>query len=150
MPDEVSARDACLDLMPMSEQISEDYWTYHDIEELKETLSDWLDDTVERLGGEREVSSRVDDEGKLNFRIHDVILSDPKDKGDEQDLYVTIEKVESTGGWIVKGLQKYELTVLNEKNKSTNERKLKKEIEKLLSQSAQLREVRLVQIKTIR
>jgi len=42
--------------------------------------------------------------------------------------------------------QKYELTVLIEKNLSTNERKLKREIEKLLSQSAQLREVRLVQI----
>ena len=82
----------------MSEELTKDQWTVHDIDELKETLSDWLDDTVERLGGEREVSSRVDDEGKLNFRIHDVILSDPKDKGDEQDLYVTIEKVESAGG----------------------------------------------------
>ena len=82
----------------MSEEITKNNWTVHDIDELKETLSDWLDDTVERLGGEREVSSRVDDEGKLNFRIHDVILSDPKDKGDEQDLYVTIEKVESAGG----------------------------------------------------
>ena len=40
----------------------------------------------------------------------------------------------------------FELSVLIEKNKSTNERKLKKEIEKLLSQSAQLREVRLVQV----
>ena len=47
----------------------------------------------------------------------------------------------------MKGLQKYELTVLIEKNLSTNERKLKKEIEKLLNQSSQLREVRLVQIK---
>ena len=83
---------------PMSEEITKNNWTVHDIDELKETLSDWLDDTVERLGGEREVSSRVDDEGKLNFRIYDVILSDPKDKGDEQDLYVTIEKVESAGG----------------------------------------------------
>ena len=46
----------------------------------------------------------------------------------------------------MKGIQKYELTVLIEKNLSTNERKLKKEIEKLLSQSAQLREVRLIQI----
>jgi len=45
----------------------------------------------------------------------------------------------------LKGLQKYELTVIIEKNISTNERKLKSEIEKLLSQSAQLREVRLVQ-----
>ena len=47
----------------------------------------------------------------------------------------------------MKGLQKYELTVLIEKNLSTNERKLKREIEKLLNQSSQLREVRLVQIK---
>ena len=46
----------------------------------------------------------------------------------------------------VKGIQKYELTVLIEKNISTNERKLKREIEKLLSQSSQLREVRLVQL----
>jgi len=47
----------------------------------------------------------------------------------------------------VKGIQKYELTVLIEKNLSTNERKLKREIEKLLRQSSQLREVRLVEIK---
>ena len=45
----------------------------------------------------------------------------------------------------MKDIVKFELSVLIEKNKSTNERKLKKEIEKLLSQSAQLREVRLVQ-----
>ena len=51
----------------------------------------------------------------------------------------------------MKGIQKYELTVLIEKNLSTNERKLKKEIEKLLSQSSQLRGVRLVQlIKSLR
>jgi len=49
----------------------------------------------------------------------------------------------------LKGIQKYELTVLIEKNLSTNERKLKREIEKLLNQSAQLREVKLVQLKTI-
>ena len=46
----------------------------------------------------------------------------------------------------MKGIQKYELTVLIEKNLSTNERKLKKEIEKLLSHSAQLREVKLVKV----
>ena len=50
----------------------------------------------------------------------------------------------------MKDIVKFELSVLIEKNKSTNERKLKREIEKLLRQSAQLREVRLVQIKTIR
>ena len=47
----------------------------------------------------------------------------------------------------MKDIIKFELSVLIEKNKSTNERKLKKEIEKLLNQSAQLREVRFVQIK---
>ena len=82
----------------MSKEITKDHWTVHDIEELKEKFSDWLDDTVERFGGEREVSSRVDEEGKLHFRIHDVILSDPNDKGDEQDLYVTVERVESAEG----------------------------------------------------
>ena len=64
------------------------------------------------------------------------------------------EKVDSTeknhlwyGGIVLKGIQKYELTVLIEKKLSTNERKLKREIEKLLSQSAQLREVRIINIK---
>ena len=83
---------------PVSKEITKDHWTVHDIDELKEKFSDWLDDTVDRLGGEREVSSRVDEEGKLHFRIHDVILSDPNDKGDAQDLYVTIEQVDGTGG----------------------------------------------------
>ena len=46
----------------------------------------------------------------------------------------------------MKGIQKYELTVMIEKNLSTNERKLKREIEKLLSQSSQLMEVKLVQV----
>ena len=73
---------------------SEDKITVSDIEEMKEIFSDWLDDTVDRLGGERKVSSRVDDEGKLHFRIHDVVLSDPDDNGEEENLYVTIEQVE--------------------------------------------------------
>ena len=82
----------------MSEEVTKDQWTVHDIDELKQKFSDWLDYTVERLGGERKVSSRVEKEGKLHLKIHDVILSDPDDKGDAQDLYVTIENVESAGG----------------------------------------------------
>jgi len=78
----------------MNEEITKNQWTVHDIEELKDTFSDWLDDTVDRLGGERKVSSRVDDEGKLHFKIHDVVLSDPDDNGEEENLYVTIEQVE--------------------------------------------------------
>ena len=46
----------------------------------------------------------------------------------------------------MKEIQKYVLIGLIEKNLSTNERKLKREIEKLLSQSSQLREVKLVQV----
>ena len=82
----------------MSKEITKDHWTVHDIDELKEKFSDWLDDTVDRLGGEREVSSIVDDDGKLHFKIHDVVLSDPNDKGYEQDLYVTVERIESAEG----------------------------------------------------
>ena len=55
----------------MSEEITKDQWTVHDIDELKQKFSDWLDDSVYRLGGERKVSSRVEKEGKLHFRIHD-------------------------------------------------------------------------------
>jgi hypothetical protein len=44
-------------------------------------------------------------------------------------------------------LTRFELLVLIEKNESTNERKLKTEIEKLFSKNPQLREINLVQFK---
>ena len=47
----------------------------------------------------------------------------------------------------MKDLIKFELSVLIEKNKSTNEQKLTAEIEKLLSKNSQLREIKLIQIK---
>ena len=47
----------------------------------------------------------------------------------------------------MKDLIKFELSVLIAKNKSTNERKLLKEIAKLLSKNSQLREIILVQFK---
>ena len=47
----------------------------------------------------------------------------------------------------MKDLIKFELSVLIEKNKSTNERKLNAEIEKLLTKNTQLREINLVQFK---
>ena len=47
----------------------------------------------------------------------------------------------------MKDLIKFELSVLIEKNKSTNERKLNAEIEKLLNKNSQLREINLVQFK---
>ena len=47
----------------------------------------------------------------------------------------------------MKGIQKYELTVMIEKNLSTNERKLQTEIQKLLSKNSQMREINFVQMK---
>ena len=41
-------------------------------------------------------------------------------------------------GILLKGIQKYELTVMIEKNLSTNERKLQTEIQKLLSKNSQM------------
>ena len=50
-------------------------------------------------------------------------------------------------GKLLKGIQKYELTVMIEKNLSTNERKLQTEIQKLLSKNFQMREIDFVQMK---
>ena len=81
----------------MTEQISDDHWICHDLDELKDKFCEWVDDQDHEpvLPKDTAVHSTEVD-GKLHFRIHDVILSDPSDKGDEQDLYVTVERVEST------------------------------------------------------
>ena len=47
----------------------------------------------------------------------------------------------------MKGITKFELLVLIEKNKSTNERRLKTEIEKMFGKNPNLREISLVQFK---
>ena len=47
----------------------------------------------------------------------------------------------------MKGITKFELLVLIEKNESTNERRLKTEIEKMFGKNPQLREINLVQFK---
>ena len=47
----------------------------------------------------------------------------------------------------MKDIVKFELSVLIEKNLSSNESKLKREIKKLLSQSSQLMQVKLVQLR---
>ena len=82
----------------MSEQISDDHWVCHDLDELKDKFCDWLDDqdNAPPISEDTEMSSVVVD-GKLHFKIHDVVLTNPRDT-DEQDLYVTIERIESAGG----------------------------------------------------
>ena len=47
----------------------------------------------------------------------------------------------------MKGLTKFELLVLIEKNESTNERRLKTEIEQMFGKNPNLREITLVQFK---
>jgi len=61
------------------------------IQHLKDSLCRWLDDTVEKLGGDREVSTRVDDDGKLHLMVHDVFVSNSEET--EQDYYMTVELV---------------------------------------------------------
>ncbi len=70
---------------------------FKSIQHLKDSLCRWLDDTVEKLGGEREVSSNVDDDGKLHLMVHDVVVTNPEDTGDEQHYYMTIEQVDWKG-----------------------------------------------------
>ena len=79
----------------MSQQISDDHWVCNDLDELKDKFCDWLDDQDHEpvLPKDTAVHSAEVD-GKLHFKIHDVVLTNPRDT-DEQDLYVTVERVES-------------------------------------------------------
>ena len=78
----------------MTEQISDDHWVCHDLDELKDKLCDWLDnqDHDPPISEDAEVSSAVVDEN-LHFKIHDIVLTNLKDT-DKQDLYVTVERIE--------------------------------------------------------
>ena len=64
---------------------------FKSIQHLKDSPCRWLDDTVEKLGGDREVSTRVDDDGRLHLMVHDVFVSNPEDTG--QDYYMTVQQV---------------------------------------------------------
>ena len=65
-----------------------------DIEELKDTICGWLDDSIERDGFQEDskVSSATTDD-KFYFLINDVVMTHPQDK-DKQDLLFSIERVE--------------------------------------------------------
>ena len=66
---------------------------FKSIQHLKDSLCRWLDDTVEKLGSDREVSTRVDDDGRLHLMVHDVFVSNSEDTG--QDYYMTVQQIES-------------------------------------------------------
>jgi len=68
---------------------------YEDIEELKDTICGWLDDSIERDGFQEDskVSSATTDD-KFYFLIHDVVMTHPENT-ERQDLLFSIERVES-------------------------------------------------------
>ena len=72
---------------------------YEDIEELKDIICDWLDDSIERDGFQEDskVSSATTND-KFYFLIHDVVMTHPQDT-ERQDLLFSIERVE--GQWVV-------------------------------------------------
>ena len=68
---------------------------YEDIEELKNTICGWLDDSIERDGFQEdaEITSATTEGGKFYFLIHDVVMTNPQDT-ERQDLLFSIERVE--------------------------------------------------------
>ena len=67
---------------------------YEDIEELKDTICGWLDDSIERDGFQEDskVSSATTDD-KFYFLINDVLMTHPENT-ERQDLLFSIERVE--------------------------------------------------------
>ena len=67
---------------------------YEDIEELKDTICGWLDDSIERDGFQEDskVSSATTDD-KFYVLIHDVVMTHPENT-ERQDLLFSIERVE--------------------------------------------------------
>ena len=76
------------------ESLQDDIKECVDIEELKDIICDWLDDSIERDGFQEDskVSSATTDD-KFYFLINDVVMTHPQDK-DKQDLLFSIERVE--------------------------------------------------------
>ena len=65
-----------------------------DIEELKDIICAWLDDSIERDGFQEDskVTSATTDD-KFYFLIYDVVMTNPENT-DNQDLLFSIERVE--------------------------------------------------------
>lgn len=77
------------------ESLQDERKDYEDIEELKDIICDWLDDSIERDGFQEdaEITSATTEGGKFYFLIHDVVMTNPQDT-ERQDLLFSIERVE--------------------------------------------------------
>ena len=78
------------------ESLQDERRDYEDIDELKEIICDWLDDSIERDGFQEdaEITSATTEGGKFYFLIHDVVMTHPENT-ERQDLLFSIERVES-------------------------------------------------------
>ena len=75
------------------ESLQDERKDYEDIEELKDIICAWLDDSIERgLPEDAKVTSATTDD-KFYFLIHDVVMTHPQDT-ERQDLLFSIERVE--------------------------------------------------------
>ena len=75
------------------ESLQDERKDYEDIEELKDIICDWLDDSIERgLPEDAKVTSATTDD-KFYFLIYDVVMTNPENT-DKQDLLFSIERVE--------------------------------------------------------
>ena len=75
------------------ESLQDERKDYEDIEELKNIICDWLDDSIERgLPEDAKVTSATTDD-KFYFLIHDVVMTHPENT-ERQDLLFSIERVE--------------------------------------------------------
>jgi len=76
------------------ESLQDERKDYEDIEELKNTICGWLDDSIERDGFQEDskVSSATTND-KFYFLIHDVVMTHPENT-ERQDLLFSIERVE--------------------------------------------------------
>ena len=76
------------------ESLQDERKDYEDIEELKNIICGWLDDSIDRDGFQEDskVSSATTDD-KFYFLIHDVVMTHPENT-ERQDLLFSIERVE--------------------------------------------------------
>ena len=76
------------------ESLQDERRDYEDIEELKDIICAWLDDSIERDGFQEDskVSSATTND-KFYFLIHDVVMTHPENT-ERQDLLFSIERVE--------------------------------------------------------
>ena len=76
------------------ESLQDERRDYEDIEELKDIICGWLDDSIERDGFQEDskVSSATTND-KFYFLIHDVVMTHPENT-ERQDLLFSIERVE--------------------------------------------------------